>query len=236
MFDFIGGCSRTRTCDPLIKSPPESYTDQWRFPLFTACSVYSKALTSLVGRASAGNQYPPVGPPRRGVADSTAPEVTPACSAPDILDAEKALLGAVVITDDNIERVPDFICADNFSDPSHQQICERASRLIAAPKQAPPITPMTFSKAVEPVPILPSLDVSAVNATANQRSGRNAMMRPRHASPTRKKAAELLHRDGQMQISDGLIYQFSRFAATILPAPSATEKGFHDGQQRAFDI
>jgi hypothetical protein len=62
------------------------------------------------------------------------------------------------------------------------------------------------------------------------------MIRLRQLSRTKKMAAGLLPRDGQMQFSDGLIYQFARFAAMKLRAPSVTAKRFHDGQQYAIDL
>jgi hypothetical protein len=56
VIDFIGGCSRTRTCDPLIKSPRETQQIQWCFPWFMARSTHCKALKMLEWPSPLGNR------------------------------------------------------------------------------------------------------------------------------------------------------------------------------------
>ena len=54
--DFVGGCSRTRTCDPLIKSPESQLENQDRFPFSAAPPPIPKALSVLATASGVGNQ------------------------------------------------------------------------------------------------------------------------------------------------------------------------------------
>jgi len=78
-------------------------------------------------------------------------EPAPLRNAPHNLEAEQALLGAILINNESIERVSDFLEAQHFFDPLHQQIYETAAKLIASGKQANPITLKTFFANAEPI-------------------------------------------------------------------------------------
>jgi replicative DNA helicase len=78
-------------------------------------------------------------------------EAQPFRSAPHNLEAEQALLGAILINNDAMERVSDFLDAEHFYDPLHQQIYDTAAKLIASGKQATPITLKTFFETAEPI-------------------------------------------------------------------------------------
>jgi hypothetical protein len=54
---WIGGCSRTRTCDPLIKSPVRFLPDQRCFPVFASRSAYPKVLTHIGAPDQLGNEW-----------------------------------------------------------------------------------------------------------------------------------------------------------------------------------
>src|SRR5262249_55999288 len=71
-------------------------------------------------------------------------------SAPHNLEAEQALLGAILINNEAHDRVSDFLEPHHFYDPLHQQIFETAAKLIASGKQATPITLNTFFETPEP--------------------------------------------------------------------------------------
>jgi len=71
--------------------------------------------------------------------------------APYNLQAEKALLGAILLSNAALDRVSDFLEPHHFFDPLHQQIFETASKLIASGKQATPITLRTFFENAEPI-------------------------------------------------------------------------------------
>ena len=71
--------------------------------------------------------------------------------APLNLEAEQALLGAILINNEVMDRVSSFLDAQHFYDPLHQQIYETAAKLIHAGKQATPITLRTFFETAEPI-------------------------------------------------------------------------------------
>jgi replicative DNA helicase len=86
-----------------------------------------------------------------------ADEPIPFRQAPHNLDAEQALLGAILVNNESMDRVSAFLEAHHFFDPLHQQIFETAAKLIQAGKQATPITLRTFFESAEA--ISPNLSV-----------------------------------------------------------------------------
>jgi DnaB-like helicase N terminal domain/AAA domain/Homeodomain-like domain len=72
-------------------------------------------------------------------------------SVPHNLEAEQALLGAILINNEAHDRVSDFLEPNHFYDPLHQQIYETTAKLIASGKQATPITLKTFFETAEPI-------------------------------------------------------------------------------------
>ena len=71
---------------------------------------------------------------------STADESLPFRQAPHNLEAEQALLGAILVNNEAMDRVSAFLDPQHFYDPLHQQIYETAAKLIHVGKQATPIT------------------------------------------------------------------------------------------------
>jgi replicative DNA helicase len=63
---------------------------------------------------------------------------------PSNIDAEQALLGAILVNNDAFYRVSDFLLATHFQEEVHRRIYEVASSLIKAGKVATPITLKTF--------------------------------------------------------------------------------------------
>ena len=84
----------------------------------------------------------------KGVA---APDALPFRAAPHNLEAEQALLGAILVNNEAHDRVSGFLEPHHFFDPLHQQIYETAAKLIASGKQATPITLKTFFENAEPI-------------------------------------------------------------------------------------
>lgn len=78
-------------------------------------------------------------------------EPLPFRQAPHNLDAEQALLGAILVNNEAMDRVSSFLEPHHFFDPLHQQIYETAAKLIHAGKQATPITLRTFFEQAEPI-------------------------------------------------------------------------------------
>src|SRR6202790_4869637 len=65
-------------------------------------------------------------------------------SAPHNIEAEQALLGAILVNNDAFYRVSDFLEPKHFFEPIHQTIFETAGSLIRAGKIATPVTLKTF--------------------------------------------------------------------------------------------
>ncbi|HWB47345.1 MAG TPA: replicative DNA helicase [Hyphomicrobiaceae bacterium] len=84
-------------------------------------------------------------------AGAASPDALPFRAAPHNLEAEQALLGAILINNEAHDRVSGFLEPQHFFDPLHQQIYETAAALIAAGKSATPVTLKTFFENAEPV-------------------------------------------------------------------------------------
>ena len=68
----------------------------------------------------------------------------PVRTAPHNIEAEQALLGALLVNNDAYYRVSDFLEAEHFSEDIHRRIYEISQQLIRAGKLATPITLKTF--------------------------------------------------------------------------------------------
>jgi replicative DNA helicase len=64
--------------------------------------------------------------------------------APSNIDAEQALLGAILVNNDAYYRVSDFLESGHFMEDLHRRVYEVATSLIKAGKVATPITLKTF--------------------------------------------------------------------------------------------
>ncbi len=89
---------------------------------------------------------------------------------PHNIEAEQALLGAILVNNEALDRVTGFLEPGHFYDPLHGQIFEITGKLIQAGKQATPVTLKTFFENADP--ISPNLTVPqylgrlAANATS----------------------------------------------------------------------
>ncbi len=70
---------------------------------------------------------------------------------PHNIEAEQALLGAILINNEALDRVGGFLEPDHFYESLHAKIYETAGKLIQAGKQATPITLRTFFENLEPI-------------------------------------------------------------------------------------
>jgi replicative DNA helicase len=75
--------------------------------------------------------------------------------APHNIEAEQALLGAVLVNNEAFYRVSDFLEPRHFYEPLHQKIYELTSGLIRAGKIATPVTLKTF--------LPPETDIAGLN-------------------------------------------------------------------------
>src|SRR6476469_1372173 len=78
-------------------------------------------------------------------------------SAPHNIEAEQALLGAILVNNEAFYRVSDFLEPVHFFEPIHQMVYELAASLIRAGKVASPVTLQTF--------LPPDLDVAGLTAS-----------------------------------------------------------------------
>ena len=74
----------------------------------------------------------------------TEPTVPPYRAAPHNIEAEQALLGAVLVNNEALYRVSDFLEPQHFFEPIHQQIYDLSRSLIRTGKLASPVTLKTF--------------------------------------------------------------------------------------------
>src|SRR6478609_3261446 len=78
-------------------------------------------------------------------------------NAPQNIEAEQALLGAIIVNNEAFYRVSDFLEPQHFFEPIHQQLFELTGNLIRAGKIATPVTLKTF---------LPTdMDIGGLNAS-----------------------------------------------------------------------
>jgi replicative DNA helicase len=71
--------------------------------------------------------------------------------APHNIEAEQALLGAILVNNDAFYRVSDFLKPSHFHEPLHRKTYEVAAELIRMGKMANPVTIKTFLPAEERV-------------------------------------------------------------------------------------
>lgn len=72
-------------------------------------------------------------------------------TAPHNIEAEQALLGAILTNNEAQDRVSGFLEPEHFFEPLHARIYETAATLIHAGKHATPITLRTFFENEEPI-------------------------------------------------------------------------------------
>src|SRR3954467_4894057 len=65
-------------------------------------------------------------------------------AAPHNIEAEQALLGAILVNNEAFYRVSDFLEPGHFFEPVHREIYEVAAQLIRLNKIATPVTIKTF--------------------------------------------------------------------------------------------
>ncbi len=77
---------------------------------------------------------------------AVAPSEPAGRAPPQNIEAEQALLGAILVNNDAFDRVSDFLKPDHFSEELHRRIYEVAAQLIRAGKIATPVTLKTFPR------------------------------------------------------------------------------------------
>lgn len=75
---------------------------------------------------------------------ATQPEPAAYRLAPHNIEAEQALLGAILVNNDAFDRVSDFLRPEHFYEEIHRRVFEVTAQLVRAGKVASPITLKTF--------------------------------------------------------------------------------------------
>src|ERR1700722_2155233 len=82
--------------------------------------------------------------PARWRSSMNAPFPNPIRTAPHNIEAEQALLGAILVNNEAFYRVSDFLEPKHFLEGIHQRIYELVGGLIGSGKSATPVTLKTF--------------------------------------------------------------------------------------------
>lgn len=97
------------------------------------------------------------------------PPMTFGVQAPMSLEAEQAVLGALLLRNDVLDRVSDILDPRHFYDPLHGQIYELIVKHVGSGRLASPVTLKTFFEKAEPInealTVAQYLGTLAVNAT-----------------------------------------------------------------------
>ena len=78
-------------------------------------------------------------------------DALPFRQAPHNIEAEQALLGAILINNESFDRVSGFLQAPHFFEPLHGKLFEIMGKLIGMGKHASPITLKTFFDSEPPI-------------------------------------------------------------------------------------
>src|SRR5271165_7484972 len=78
-------------------------------------------------------------------------DALPFRQAPHNIEAEQALLGAILINNESFDRVSGFLQPNHFFEPLHGRLFEVMAKLIQAGKHASPITLKTFFESEPPI-------------------------------------------------------------------------------------
>ena len=78
-------------------------------------------------------------------------DALPFRQAPHNIEAEQALLGAILINNESFDRVSGFLQPNHFFEPLHGRLYEVMAKLIQVGKHASPITLKTFFDTEPPI-------------------------------------------------------------------------------------
>lgn len=143
---------------------------------------------------------------------------------PHNLQAEQALLGAILLDNGAFDRVSDIITADHFFDPLHANIYETLSTVISSGRLATPMTLKPYYDNAEPISdktTVPQYLGSLVRVAGTRHAAREYGLT----------ILELAQRRGLIVIGEGIVE--SAFDATADKAASGI---IEDAEQELFRI
>jgi replicative DNA helicase len=144
-------------------------------------------------------------------------------TAPHNIEAEQSLLGAMLVNNEALYRVSDFLEPQHFFEPLHQQIYDIARSLIRAGKVASPITLKTF---------LP-VDISIAGLTASQYLARLAAEATTiiNAADYGRAVYDLAVRRDLIQIGEDMVN-----VAYEAPVDFAPREQIEEAERRLYDL
>jgi replicative DNA helicase len=160
--------------------------------------------------------------------DSTARKQAPEPAAryrmaPHNIEAEQALLGAVLINNEALYRVSDFLEPLHFFEPIHQQIYDQARSLIRSGKLASPITLKTFLPA--------DLDIAGLSAPQYLARLAAESTTIINAADYGRAVYDLAIRRELIQIGEDMVN-----LAYEAPVDSAPREQIEDAERRLYDL
>ena len=156
----------------------------------------------------------------RKLADATAPQYR---SAPHNIEAEQALIGAILVNNEAFYRVSDFLDPQHFYEPLHQKIYELAGNLIRAGKVATPITLKTF---------LPSdIDIGGLNISQYLARLAAEATTVINAADYGRTVSDLAIRRNLIQIGEDMVN-----VAFDAPVDFAPRDQIEDAERRLYEI
>src|SRR3954464_1928067 len=156
----------------------------------------------------------------RKPAEDTAPAYR---TAPHNIEAEQSLLGAILVNNEALYRVSDFLEPTHFFEPIHQQIYDIARSLIRTGKLASPVTLKTF---------LPA-DVDIAGLTVAQYLARLAAEATTiiNAADYGRTVYDLAVRRDLIQIGEDMVN-----VAFDAPVDFAPREQIEDAEKRLYDL
>jgi replicative DNA helicase len=144
-------------------------------------------------------------------------------AAPHNIEAEQALLGAILVNNEAFYRVSDFLEAGHFFEPIHQQLYELAANLIRAGKVATPITLKTF---------LPSdIDIGGLNLSQYLARLAAEATTVINASDYGRTVSDLAVRRNLIRIGEDMVNQ-----AFDAPVDFAPREQIEDAERKLYEI
>src|SRR3954467_8834747 len=156
----------------------------------------------------------------RKPAEDTAPAYR---TAPHNIEAEQSLLGAILVNNEALYRVSDFLEPAHFFEPIHQQLYDIARSLIRTGKLASPVTLKTF---------LPA-DVDIAGLTVAQYLARLAAEATTiiNAADYGRAIYDLAVRRDLIQIGEDMVN-----VAYAAPVDFAPREQIEDAERRLYDL
>jgi replicative DNA helicase len=156
----------------------------------------------------------------RKLAEAAAPQYR---TAPHNIEAEQALLGAILVNNEALYRVSDFLEPPHFYEPIHQQIYELASNLIRAGKVATPVTLKTFLPA--------DFEVGGLNASQYLARLAAEATTVINASDYGRTISDLATRRNLIRIGEDMVN-----VAFDAPVDFAPREQIEDAERRLYEI